>query len=817
MRDDLRAAYRSLKASRTFTAVALLVLALGIGASTAIFSVVDAVVLRSLPFDESDRLVAVGERHAPDPNFPPPPGRDPDAVQSIAPQNYLDWAAQQQVFSSMAAIAGGAFTLRQPGGEPEELRAQRVTAGFFDVLRAHPALGRPFTKDNEIDGANHVAVLSDGLWRRHFSADPAIVGQTIPLEGGSYEVVGVMGPEFMYPVGGAQSTDLWVPYVVPPDDKVRDPSRISIYLQSIARLKPGVTVAQAQANMDQIAGALQKAYPDWNKGSMVGVRPLTDHIVGARTKQWMLLLLGAVGMVLLIACANVANLLLARATSREREIGIRAAMGATRWHLVRQLLTESLVLAMTGTAIGIVLAWWGVHVLKSAMPDGVPRLASIALDLRVLGAAVAVAVATGLLFGITPAWHLSRPNLANALKEGSRGASAGRARQLLRSALVVAEVALAVVLLVGATLFIGSFRTLMHIDPGFEPDHVLTAGIYPRFDPTAPNQTPPDSSAQMTEVVERLRGLSGVVHASAIAGGMPMGGSMSITNLAIPGRELQRQDRNISIRRVTPEYFDAMGIPLLRGRVFTAADRTGAAPVLILNNSAAKKYFPNEDAVGKVVGLNGDRTVVGVVGDIYQNSLELEPRTEAYTPVAQSRTLGADLAIRTSGDPSTIIPAVRAAVLSVFPDIPLRNVNSMDAILARQVAQRKFNMLLIGLFGLLGLVIAAVGIYGVLAYVVTQREREIGVRMALGASRGAVVGMVLTQAALLVGLGLALGGASSWLLGGSVQAFLFRISIGDPRVFLTAVGSLVAAALVASAIPARRAASVDPMIALRNE
>ncbi len=817
MRDDLKAAWRSLKASKTFTAVALLVLALGIGASTAIFSVVDAVILRSLPFDESDRLVAVGERHAPNPDFPPPPGRDPDAVQSIAPQNYVDWAAQQQVFSSMAAVAGGAFTLTQSGAEPEELRAQRVTASFFDVLRARPAMGRPFTKDSEVEGANHIAVLSDGLWRRRFSADPAIVGKTIPLEGGAYEVVGVMGPEFTYPVGAARATDLWVPYVVPPDEKVRDPHRMSIYLQSIARLEPGVTIAQAQANMDQIAGALRQAYPDWNKDSMIGVRPLRDHIVGARTKQWMLLLLGAVGLVLLIACANVANLMLARATSREREIGIRAAMGAARWPLVRQLLTESLVLSIAGTALGVLLAWWGVDVLKNAMPNGVPRLSSIGLDLRVLGAAGGLAVITGLLFGITPALHLSRPDLSHALKEGARGASAGRARQFLRSALVVSEVALAIVLLVGATLFIGSFRTVMHIDPGFEPDHVLTAAIYPRFEPTAPNQQPPDSSPQFTDLVDRLRGVPGVVHASAVAGGMPMGGSMSVTTFTIPGRELPRDDHGISIRRVTPEYFDALAIPLRRGRAFTAADRAGATPVVIVNESAAKKYFPGEDAVGKVVGINGDRTIVGVVGDVYQSSLETDPRTEAYTPVAQSRTLGGELVVRTTGDPYAVLPAVRSAALSVFPDIPLRNVNSMEEILARQVAQRKFNMLLIGLFGVLGLVIAGVGIYGVLAYVVTQREREIGVRMALGASRVRVIWMVMMQASVLVGVGLLVGAGTAWFLGASVQAFLFRITINDPRVFLMAVGSLVAAALVASLLPARRAASVDPMIALRNE
>jgi len=816
MRDDLRAALRALTSSRTFTAVALIVLTLGIGASTAIFSVVDAVVLRGLPFDEHDRLVAVGERHPPNPDFPQA-NRDPEAVQSIAPQNYMDWAAQQTVFSSMAAVAGGAFTLSEPGAEPEELRAERVTAGFFDVLRAYPVLGHPFTADNEVDGREKVAVLSDALWRRRFGADPQIVGKTIPMEGGAYEVAGVMGPDFAYPVGAPKATELWVPYVVPPNERVRDPHSFSIYLQSIARLKPGVSIAQAQANMDQIARALTQQYPDWNKDSFIGVRPLIDHVVGARTKQWMLMLLGAVGLVLVIACANVANLLLARATAREREIGIRAALGAGRWRLVRQLLVESLVLALTGTVLGVLVAWWGVHVLKTAMPDGVPRLATIGVDLRVLAAASGLAVLTGLIFGVVPALQLSRPDLTHALKDGQRGATSGSARRRLRHLLVVAEVALAVVLLVGAALFIGSFRVLMRIDPGFTPDHVLTTAIQPRFNFGAATSPPPDYSARFTDIVERVSKAPGVVYAAAISGGMPMSGSMSITSIKIPGRELPKDDRGISIRRVTPDYHKALGIPLVRGRYLEAADREGAAPVVVINQSAADRYFPGEDPIGRTVDINGSRTIVGIVGDVYQSSLELAPRTEAYVPVAQGRTIFSELVVRTSGDPYGVLPAVKAAALAVLPDVPLRNIRTMDEVLARQVAQRRFNMLLLGLFGLLGLVIASVGIYGVMAYVVAQREREIGVRMALGASRRAVVGMVLLQAATLVVMGLVIGGAAAWAISGNARAFLFRMNVDDPRAFAAAIGALMLAALVASLIPARRAASVDPMIALRNE
>ncbi len=817
MRDDLKAALRTLRSSKTFTAVALAVLALGIGAGTAIFSVVDAVVLRALPFDEHDRLVAVGQRQAPGAFAAFRPPTDPQAVSSFAPQNYLDLAAQQQVFDPIAAIAGGTMTLRQPGVEPEELRTQRVTASFFTVLRDVPVLGRAFIVENEADGQNQVAVLSDGLWRRRFGADPAIVGRTIPLDAGAYTVVGVMGPEFEYPVGAPRPTEMWVPYVVPANERVRDPHSISIYLQGIARLKPGVSLPRAQANLDQIATALQQANPEWNKGTLFGVRPLRDHIVGARTTQWMLMLLGAVGIVLVIACANVANLLLARASGREREVGIRAALGAGRWQLMRQLMVESLVLATIGTVLAIGLAWWGVGVIRMAIPDGVPRVSAIAIDLRVLGAAAALALVTGTLFGLVPAFQLSRPDLTHALKEGARGGGAGRTRHRLRSALVVVEVALAVVLLVGAALFIGSFRTLMHIDPGFVPDHVLTASVQPRFDFSASNAPPPSSSLQLGQIVERIAAIPGVADASFIAGGMPLGGSMSITTIGVPGRTLDRPDNSISIRRVTADYHKAIGIPLRRGRLFTDADRDGTAPVVIINESAARKYFPGEDPVGRPVNINGDRTIVGVVGDIYQSSLEIEPRTEAYVPVAQGRTLGGDLIVRTTGDPYTVLPGVRAAVLSALPDVPLRNVRTMDEVIARQVAQRRFNMLMLGLFGVLGLVISAVGIYGVMAYVVAQREREIGVRMALGASRGAVVGMVLRSAAVLVLTGLVIGGVAAWALGGTAKAFLFKIDVTDPRVYATAIGVLVAAALVASAIPARRAASVDPLVALRSE
>ncbi len=819
MLDDLTASFRSLRSSPTFTVVALAVIALGIGASTAIFSVVDAVVLRGLPFDEHDRLVAVGERRAPRSGaFSPNPTADPMAVSASAPQNYMDWAAQQQVFESMAAIAGGALTLREPGAEPEEVRAQRVTAGFFDVLRERPVMGRAFSPAHEVQGQHQVVVLSDALWRRRFGADPNIIGTSIPLEGAGYEVVGVMAPGFTYPVGAPRPTDLWVPYVVPARERIRNPNEMSIYLSAIARLRPGVSLEQAQANMDQIAASLTAAHPKWNESTRAGVRPLRDHIVGARTRQWMLMLLGAVGLVLLIACANVANLLLARSTSREREVGIRAALGAGRWRLVRGLLVESLLLSLLGTLLAVVLAWWGVSVLRGALPEGVPRLSTIGVDVRVLSVAALMAIATGLLFGIVPALQMSRPDLTTALKDGARGASSGRAQQRMRSLLVVAEVALAVVLLVGAALFMGSFRTLMRIDPGFNPENVLTAVLQPRVDDSAAEERPPNAGPQFEDIVARLAAIPGVVHASAISGGMPMGGSMSVTGIGVPGRELDPRDRDISIRNVTHDYHEAVGIPLLDGRLFEATDRAGSQAVVIINELAAKRLFPGERAVGQAVDLDGDGvTVVGVVGDVYQSNLETEPRTEVYVPIGQSRARFAELVIRTMGPPLDLVPAVRSTVLSVLPDVPLRNVRTMEQILGRQVAQRRLNMLLLGLFGLLGLVISAVGIYGVMAYLVAQRTREIGVRMALGATQASVVRMVLTRATLLVATGLVIGGAGAWYLSETARTFLFRMDPSDPRAYAAALGVLVAAALAASAIPARRAASVSPVVALRAE
>jgi putative ABC transport system permease protein len=706
------------------------------------------------------------------------------------------------------------LTLRVAGGEPEALRAARVTAGLFGVLRVRPARGRAFTSENEMDGRDHVVLLSDALWRRRFGASPDVVGRTIPLEGRTYEVLGILPPDVTYPIGSDRPADLWVPYVVPPDERVRHDDRISIYLQCVARLKPGVSIRHAQAQMDQVAAALKAANPAWNKDSRIGVQPLRDYLVGAEMKSWMLMLLGAVGIVLLIACANVANLLLARSSVREREIGIRAALGAGRWRLIRQLLLENFVLSIAATVLATILAWWAIEVLRTSMPEGVPRVAGIALNVRVLAAAAGLSLMTALLFGIVPALQLSKTDLSTALKEGTRSAGAGCRPGRMRSALVVAEVALAVVLLVAASLFIGSFIALMRIDPGFNPEHVLTADISPRWEP---GQRSADSAAQFIQIVDRVSQVHGVMHSSMISGGMPLGGGMTMTDFRLRGQTLQNSTV-ISFRVVTPAYHNALRIPLKRGRLLNPTDRKGAANVVIINESAVRKYFGAEDSLGERVVVGGDeRTVVGVVGDVRQTSLEREPDPEAYVPMAQSGSVSGVLMIRTNDDPYNVFPAVRSAVLSVMPDVPLREVQTMAQLVSRRIAWRRLSMLLLGLFGTLGLAISSVGIYGVMAYTVSQRTREIGVRMALGATRSRVIGMILVNACVLVVLGLIIGTMAGWYLNTAAKAFLFRLDSSDPRAFIAALLSLSFAAFVASAVPATRAAMIDPTQALRAE
>jgi putative ABC transport system permease protein len=810
MREDLNNAVRSLRKSPTFTAVALIVLALGIGAGTAIFSVVDAVVLRGLPFDEHDRLAAVLEH---DTRRPTTFGGG-----STTTQNYLDWRAGQQSFDGLTAVSNYSFRLRNETGEPADARALRMTHEFFPVMRVAPLLGRAFAADDEVEGRHRVVLLSYGFWQRHFGGSPDAVGKTIDLSEETWEIIGVMPRELTYPVASERPTELYIPIYFRPQDKVRGGGR-SYSFTVIGRLKDGVSFAQATDQMNRIMESIEEKNPKWSEGRRSRVITLHEHLVG-KHRAWMLMLLGAVTLVLLIACANVANLLLARATTRMREMGIRAALGASRWRLTRGLLVEGLVLSLSGAAVGVLIAYLGVNTIKAWLPDGLPRIAAISIDLRVLTTAVVAAVLTGIFFGIVPALQSSRPDLTTALKESGRSTTAGGAGHNMRSALVVAEMALAVILLVGAGLFIGSFAKLMRVDPGFEYKNVLALDVGPRVLPGRVEEALKEGRAYVERMLEAVKLVPGVELAGAVSGGLPLTGSWSRSRVEIPGRgELKGDDDSIDQRTVSVEYLKVIRIPLKRGRYLNETDRENAPAVIVVNEAAARKYWPGQDALGqRLITNKKERTVVGIVGDIRHLGPETPPRQEMYIPMAQEQSIGATLVMRTAGDPLAVLPAVKAAIWSVNKEQRLTSDSvTLEAYMDRLIAQRRFNMALLVLFGVLGLVIAAVGIYGVMAYIVAQRTNEIGVRMALGATQANVIGMVLKRAAILMSAGLLVGSAVAWYVSAGVKTFLYQMEPNDARVFVAAVLLLGTAGLVASAIPARRAAAVDPLVALRQE
>ncbi len=804
---DLRYTGRSLRDEPTFTIAAVLVLTLGVGASATIFSVVDAVVLRALPFDEPDRLVALGERS---------PSLDPLALLPVQPQNYLDWTAGQSVFESMAAFdprsASGAISLREPGVESEDLTVLRVVGEFFEVLRVAPALGRTFLPD-EVQGGQRVAVLSDALWRRRFGGDARIIGRVLELDRASYQVVGVLPPGVTYPLGGA-ATDLWIPIVIPADQRVRTPGHLR-YLRSIARLKTGVSVPQAQAHMDQLYARLGQTDPTWHEDSGIGVEPLHDHVVGP-LRGALMMLLGAVGLVLVIACVNVGSLLLARAAARAREFGIRAALGAGSGRLIRLFVIESLILSSLGTCGAILCATWTIPLLRDALPEGMLRAGEIALDLRVLAAAGGVTLLAALFFGVLPARPLRRWGLTLPLKSSARAGLGDLRAHRLQHLLVIAELALAVILLVGAALFIGSFLKMHGIDPGITTDRVLTMGLTPRRDAGGQSS---DVAADYGRVDDRLATVAGVMHASIVSGGMTLRGGTAPRPFGVPGRPAARDDVGVSVRRVTPEYHLSLGIPLRRGRMFASLDHAGAPKVIIIGESVASRYFPGEDAIGRSAVIDKTAvTIVGVVGDIYDRSVEAQPRPLVYFPMAQSTAGAAELVVRTTTDPYAVVPAVKAAVLEVMPDVSIRNVTTVGEIQVQQRGTRRLRMLIMGLFAATGLAVSAVGLYGLMAFFVSRRTREIGVHIALGASPARLIGTVLTHGGVVVAIGLAIGGVGAWLLRSVAGSMLFPgLEPGDPRAFAAAAGVLSLAAFMAVLIPARRATRVDPVVVLKAE
>ena len=819
MLSDLKFAVRSLRATPAFTVVALIVLMLGIGATTAIYSIVDAVALRGMPFDQADRLMIVEETN--------PTGKGLGGGYVAAP-NFYDWRAQQSSFEDLAAFQGKSLTVLDPGQEPVALRGMMVSASLFQILRIQPFRGRAFTADQEVAGRNHVALISDALWRSRYAADPGIIGKTFSVgvpgekrpDDGAWEIIGVMPPGFEFPVGRLKPIEVWVPFLPSAQEYPRgDGSSRNYNAQVIGRLKPGVSRGQAYANMEQITASLKTQYPRWFRDRWVAITPLHESIVG-KARNWMFLLLGSVAFVLLIACVNVANLMLARATARTRDVGVRAALGASRWQLARGLLAESLVLSVTGTLLGLAVAYWGIEIMRAALPATLPRLNDAGLDLRVLAIAACAAVGTGVLFGLLPALKFSRPRLASTLREGGRTGAAGMARERIRGALLIAEVALAVVLLVGSGLFVSSFVKLTSVDLGLDLQNVLTMRVNPRVNFSSPtrDQDMARAAVLIEDVFTRVRRIPGVEIASFMGNGsVPLSAGWSRTTFeVVGGPKFDDPDDQADVKSVSGDYFKALRVPVLKGREFTEADRDpGAEPVVIINDIAEQRFFKGESAIGRHVNVNGDRRIVGVVKAVRLGGPEADLRPEAITPASRTSAFGGTMILRTSGDPSAIIPDVRAAVRAVLPDVVVPEAETLETMFGRLVAQRKFNMIVLALFGVLAIVIAGVGIYGVMAYLVEQRTQEIGIRMALGAQPGQVLRMVLSRAALFMAVGIALGLAAGWMLSRFVETFLFRVEPHSVAVYAGAAGLLVLAGLLAAAVPARRASKVDPMLVLR--
>jgi len=801
---DLLYGFRMLAKKPAFTAIAVLALALGIGVNTAIFSLVNALLISPLPFPELDRLVAIWDKL-------PSQGVQHNEV-TVA--NFLDWREQNQSFENLAIYRWWSVNLTG-SDTPERVQGFLVSANLLDTLGAKPALGRGFTADEDQPGKEMVAILTHRLWQRRFAADPDIIGKTVLLNGTTRTIIGVMDERYNFPRG----VEILAPLAFTPQ---LSQSRGSHSYLAIARLKPEVSMEQSQADIDAIAAQLAEKYPETNTGWGANVYPLLDDTVRLY-KTVLLVMLGAVGFVLAIACANVANLLLARAAGRAKEIAVRSALGASRLRIARQLITESVMLAFAGGAAGVLIALWGVRLLKSAMPDQVaqfvPGFDRVGIDVTVLGFTLALSLATGILFGLAPAIQSSKPDLNEALKEGGRTShSAGRHR--LRSLLVVSEVALSLVLLVGAGLMLKSFLLLLETNSGFNPKNVLTMAFVL---PVAKYSEEPKRKAFCQELITRVRATGGVESAGMV-NYLPLGGANSSNSYLVEGvpDPPPGQDFDGRYRVCTPDYFQTMGITVIRGRSFTDQDTGGSQPVIIVNEALARKFWPDGDALGHRIRFPGAiernpwMTIIGVVGDV-KHELNSPVTPEYYLPYEQDVWNSMVLVARTRVDPLTLAPTIRDEVLAIDKDQPVFDILSMEQVRSRSVFMYSISATLLGAFAALALALAAVGIYGVISYSVSQRTHEIGVRLALGANRGDVLRLVITQGMTMTAIGLAVGLVGAWGLTQAISSLLFGVSGFDLLTFGGVSGILAAVAFAACYIPARRATRVDPMIALRYE
>ncbi|HEU4509141.1 MAG TPA: ABC transporter permease [Pyrinomonadaceae bacterium] len=793
---DIRYGVRSLLKRSGFTAVALVALALGIGANTAIFSLVNAVVLQPLPYQDPDRLVwAWGSL------------RNIGNRASVSPVDYLDYRNQNKTFEVFAASGTMSGFVNMSGtGEPERLSVSAVTGNYFDVFGVRPALGRGFSLENEKTAQNQVAVISDELWQRRFARDPGIINKTIILDGKPYQVIGVMAAGVKLP----QEAELWVPMDFDGNPELK--MRQLAFLRPIGKLKPGVSVAQAQADTDVIAAQLEQQYPDTNTGRSLRLVSLREQLVGGSSTM-VFILFGAVGLVLLIACANVANLLLVRAAARQKEIALRTALGASRSRIFRQMITESLLLAIAGGALGALLAVWGVELLVALSADSLPSTVTIKIDTTVLAFTFLVSIVTGVLFGLAPAFRTSKVNLTDSLKDGMRG-SEGTLRNRTRSLLVVFESAVAVMLLIGAGLLVRSLIALQNVDPGFDANNVLTSRLS-----LPPDKYGPEKGANFLQQLEgRVAALPGVETVGLITE-LPLSGQLQDFTFTVEGRPPVNPDQAFAtdFRSVNTNYFNALRIPLLRGRNFTEQEVRQGTNVIVVSQSLVDMAFPNEDPLGKrIITMFGyPQQIVGVVGDIRHASLQSPPFPTMYFPGLNPR--GMNLVIRTKGDPLSLVGAVRKEVQTLDPDLPLAGVKKMSDWVDSSVAAPRYRTTLLTLFAALAMILAATGIYGVMSYSVAQRTHEIGVRMALGARRFDVLKMVVRQGMVLTFVGVVLGLAGAFALTRVISSLLFGVTAKDPVTFGVVAALLMAVAFVACFIPARRATKVDPLVALRYE